>query len=126
MRAGRLDRLITIQRKAVTYSSSGEPQETWSAIGAVRRSASYRPLRGDEQFTGDQIIGREQVEFRIRQSADVSGLSPNDRIVYPACSDESPSNEPATRDIYDILSTSEIGRREGIAIIAQRRADVAG
>lgn len=123
MRAGRLDRLITIQRKTVVESASGELVETWTTI-INRRAAGYRPMKGDEQFTGKQLVGREQVEFRVRYSADLAPLSQQDRIVYPALSDESPEDEPDTRDIYDVLAVHEVGRREGLLIITQRRSDV--
>lgn len=123
MRAGRLDRLITIQRKSSTPSNSGEPQETWTTI-IERRAAGYRPLKGDERFTGEQVIGTEQIEFRIRYSSNVAALSQQDRIVYPALADESPEDEPDTRNIYDVLAVHEIGRREGLLIITQRRSDV--
>lgn len=123
MRAGRLDRLITIQRVTKTLSDSGEPQETWTTLIA-RRAAGYRPLKGDERFTGQQVIGTEQVEFRIRYSADVADLSQLDRIVYPALSEESPADDSDTRSIFDVLAVNEIGRREGLLIITQRRSDV--
>lgn len=122
MRAGRLDRLITIQRKTVTTSDSGAAVETWSTL-IERRAAGYRPLRGDERFTGEQLVGTEQVEFRIRYSSNVADLSQRDRIVYPALADESPEDEPETKNIYDILAVNEIGRREGLQIVTQRRAD---
>ncbi len=118
MRAGRLDRLITIQRKASTQSDSGEPVEAWSTI-ANRIAASMSPVRGDERFTGEQLVGQQQVEFRIRYFAAVAELGQHDRIVYPALE----SGEPDLRNVYDILATHEIGRREGLQIITQRRAD---
>lgn len=123
MRAGRLDRMITIQRKVETESPSGEPIATWTNI-ALRRSASYRSLRGGERFTAEQYVANEQVEFQIRFSSDVAGLSPLDRIVYPALQADSPPNEPETRRIYDVIDASEIGRREGVRVVAVRRADV--
>jgi head-tail adaptor len=122
MRAGRLDRLITIQRKTLTESPSGEPVESWTTL-VERRHAGYRPLKGEERFTGEQVVGQEQVEFRIRWSADVAALSQHDRIVYPALADESPEDEPVTRNIYDVLAVHEVGRREGLLVITQRRAD---
>lgn len=122
MRAGRLDRLITIQRKTVTSSDSGDVVETWTTL-IERRAAGYRPLRGDERFTGEQLVGTEQVEFRIRYSLNVADLSQRDRIVYPALADESPENVPQTRYVFDILGVNEIGRREGLLVTALRRAD---
>lgn len=122
MRAGRLDRLITIQRKSLTSSDSGEPVETWTTI-IERRAAGYRPLKGDERFTGEQVIGTEQVEFRIRYSSNVADLSQRDRVVYPALADESPEDVPDERNVFDIVAVHEIGRREGLLIMTQRRAD---
>lgn len=122
MRAGRLDRLITIQRKSTTSSDSGDAVDTWTTL-IERRAAGYRPLKGDERFGSEQIVGTEQVEFRIRWSANVADLSQRDRIVYPALADESPEDEPDTKNIYDILAVNEIGRREGLQIVTQRRAD---
>lgn len=122
MRGGRLDRLITIQRKTSTASDSGEPQDTWTTIAPLRRPASMAPVRGDERFNIPQISALEQIEFRIRYSSDVAALSPQDRIIHPALSADSP--EPAVRKIHDVLAVHEIGRREGLQIITQRRPDV--
>jgi head-tail adaptor len=122
LRAGRLDRLITIQRKTLTSSDSGDVVETWTTL-IERRAAGYRPLKGEERFNAAQVIGTEQVEFRIRYSSNVADLSQRDRIVYPALADESPEDVPVERDIFDILAVHEIGRREGLLIITQRRAD---
>lgn len=124
MRAGRLDRLITIQRKSVTASDSGEPQESWATVGTLRRAASMSPVKGDERFSNPQINALEQVEVRVRYSADVAALTPQDRIIYPALEEASPENTPAGRNIYDVLAVHEIGRREGLQIITQRRPDV--
>lgn len=121
MRGGRLDRLITIQRKSSTASDSGEPTETWTTL-VDRRPASMAPVRGDERFSNPQISALEQIEFRIRYSDDVADVSPQDRIVYPAITADSP--EPPGRKIHDVLAVHEIGRREGLQILTQRRPDV--
>jgi head-tail adaptor len=121
MRAGRLDRQITIQRRTLTYSDSGEPQESWAPV-VSRRSASVAPLQGDERSSAAQWIAKEQVEFRIRWSASVSDISPLDRVVYPTQSADSP-DVPVTRAIFDIMAVHEIGRREGLQILAARSAD---
>jgi SPP1 family predicted phage head-tail adaptor len=124
MRAGRLDRTITIERKAVTHSPSGQPIETWAPL-VSRRSASVTPLSGDERFSAPQYVAREQVQFEIRWSQDVASVQSKDRIVYPAIdSSVSPAPVPAEREIYDIIYVAEIGRRRGLRIVAARRADV--
>ena len=120
MRAGKLDRLITLQRKDSVASSSGQPIDTWEDL-VSRRWASVAPVRGDERFTAPQYAAKEQTEFRIRWSENVADLSPLDRIVYPA-SNGDPVPDP--RHVYDILAVHEIGRFEGLKIITFRRADV--
>jgi head-tail adaptor len=124
MRAGRLDRRITIQRQTTTFSDSGASVETWSAI-SHRRPASRTPIRGDERFQAQQFVAREQVEFRVRYGSSVTGLSPLDRLVYPAPADPD-EQAPSDQDIYDIMAVHEIGRREGFRILAARRAESAG
>lgn len=122
MRAGRLDRLIDIQRATATVSDSGEQIIAWSNI-VERRAASITPIQGSERFITPQIEAIDQVEFRIRLFADVANLTARDRIIYPAMTASSPPEAPAERQIYNILSIIEIGRREGLRIIAIRRPD---
>lgn len=125
MRAGKLDRRITIQRKTTTLSASGEPVETWSVVGTTRMAAQMMPVRGEERLTAPpQLVGQEQIEFRMRWHSAVAELTPLDRVIHPALDEASPLNEPETRQIHDVLAVHEIGRREGLRIITQRRADV--
>jgi SPP1 family predicted phage head-tail adaptor len=119
MRAGQLDRMITLQRKTETYSPSGAPIVAWSDI-AYRRHAKYRVVRGEERFSAAQYVAKEQIEFTIRYSEQVADLSPLDRIVYPARQDANPPENT----IFDIMAVHELGRREGLRIMAARRADV--
>jgi hypothetical protein len=72
-------------------------------------------------------VAYERVEFRVRYSADVAALSPLDRIIHPALTEAEAADAghviPA-RAIFDVLGVLEIGRREGLRIITERRADV--
>lgn len=126
MRAGRLDRRITLQRKWSSYSESGEPQDVWVTLGTTgeSRPASITTIPGVERYAIEQFVGKEQVEFRLRWSADIADVSALDRIIYPA---SSAADSPVpTRAIYNIMDTGEIGRREGLWIRAARQADVYG
>jgi SPP1 family predicted phage head-tail adaptor len=116
MRAGPLDRRITIQRKTVSPSSSGQPTETWSTLAS--RWASVAPVVGTERFALPQISATEQTKFQVRWTSDIFDLSPLDRIVYPVGSTDE-------GQIYDIAAVHEFHRREGLIIIAIRRPDVA-
>src|SRR4030095_3505574 len=117
MRYGRLDRRITIQRRSVAQDNSGEPIESWTNLSA-RRAASVAPLTGSERLVGENIVAKEQVEFRTRWSTVIADLSPLDRIIYPS------SDSPEDSYVYDIIQASEVGRREMMLIIAVREADV--
>jgi head-tail adaptor len=122
VRAGRLDRLITIQRRTDTPSDSGEPVPTWSNIVA-RRPASFMPVRGDERFSGEGYVATDQVEFRVRYSSEIATLNPKDRILYPA-PDVGEEDDAATRAVYNVIEVRELGRRAGLQIFAYRMPDV--
>lgn len=126
MAAGKLDRKITIQRKTSVQLDSGEPVDTWANL-AVRRSASMWPFKGDEKFSAPERVAYEQVEFRVRYSADVAALTPKDRVLYPALTEAQAADsgyEIPARSVHEILAVHEINRREGLKIITQRRPDV--
>jgi len=122
MRAGRLDRKVTIQRKTVNLSDAGDPVETWADL-VTNRWAAVLPLGGDERFAVPQLGAKQQVEFQVRWSANLAGLTPQDRIIYPVRADASPQPALADTSIFDIAAVHEIGRREGLRIIAIRRTD---
>lgn len=116
MRYGRLDRRIVLQRRTSALTASGQPVDSWSDIAT--RWASVGPVRGGEQFGTPQIVATEQVEIQIRWSAATVGLNPGDRAIFP-------NSSTAPTAVYDIKAVHEIGRREGLRIIAERRPDVA-
>lgn len=114
MRSERLDRKIRIERSTQSVSDGGEPTEAW-AEHAVRR-ASVAPVRGEERFGGEQWVAKEQVEFRIRWDSTVANISPLDRVIYPVGA-ATPANT------FDVMAVHEIGRHEGLRIMAARRSD---
>ena len=120
MRAGRLDRKIEVQRRTDAKDAHGQPIPTWSRIGATRW-ASYSPIGGEERYTSDQFIGRQQVEFRVRWASDLSDLNPKDRVVFPIMGT---SEEPTDSQIYEIMAVHELGRREGLRIQTARRSEI--
>jgi head-tail adaptor len=122
VRAGRLDRKIDLQRKSVSLSESGAPIETWTKL-AANRWASVSPVSAEERFSIPQLLAKQQMEFQLRWSSDIGDLSPLDRIVYPAVPDTSPPTPIPNTSIYDVVEVQEIGRREGLKIMAVRRTD---
>lgn len=132
MRAGRLDRVVTLQRKTETKSVSGAVTEAWTTLIARRAAGLWTPRSGSESFSDPQLVARERVEWIVRYSAALAEgddrLSARDRLVYPALAGVSPDEEPDERDIYDIVGVfeaHELGRRVGLRIVTARRADVA-
>lgn len=122
MRAGTLDRRITIMRQVATQSPSGEPQVTWEML-AGPRAAAIMPVSGNERWAAPQAVAQEQVEFRVRWSSDLADLSPRDRIVYPALDPDEPADTIPDVHIYEVLAVHEVGRREGYRLVTYRRAD---
>lgn len=101
MRAGQLDRRITIQRKSLTQSGSGEEVVTWTDVATVW--AQKIENRGDERFAAKQYVGHAIRTFRFRWSSTVSEISTQHRILFDGRA-------------FDITDVREIGRREGIEI----------
>jgi SPP1 family predicted phage head-tail adaptor len=103
--AGKLDRQITIKIVTVGGDDFSAPTETLSDLATVW--AEKRDLRGREFYQANAENAEIETVFRIRWRSDVSPLN---RIAY------------AGRD-YDIVSVAEIGRREGLEIMAKARAE---
>lgn len=105
MRAGKLDRRVTIRRASVTYDAFNNPVETWADAATVW--AQQRPNRGGERFTAQEIAGAAVMTFHIRHRSDVTV---KDRIQYDG------------RE-WDIRDVREIGRRVVTEIDCTARAE---
>lgn len=107
MRAGKLDRRVTIRRvTGTTTDEFNESVDVWSDIATVW--AQQRPNRGSERFAAEQQAGTAVMTFHIRYRDDVSAT---DRLVYEG-------------RVYEIVAPPrEIGRRVVTEIDAIARAD---
>lgn len=103
-RAGRLDRLITIEQVSETRDAVGGIIKTWTTWKEVW--ASKLDVAGREYFDAQAVQAEVTTTFRIRY---VAGLSPKMRISYAG-------------ETYDIESVAEFGRREMWEIKAVRVA----
>jgi head-tail adaptor len=102
MRAGQMDRLITLQGVTTADTDSGAVTETWSTVATFRAqlvSAAVEELQRD-MGNSTEIA----VTFRTRWFRDVR-LS--DRIVFGV-------------QVFNITQIKEIGRRRGLEIKAVR------
>lgn len=77
MRAGKLRRRASIQRKAVSQDSYGAEVVTWAEFAAVW--AGIEPLSGRE-FITEQQSGQGELTTRIRMRY-LAGVKAEDRIV---------------------------------------------
>jgi SPP1 family predicted phage head-tail adaptor len=95
MRAGKLDRRLTIRRmEAGAPNALNERAETWTDVATVW--AQQRPNRGSERFAAGQVNGTAVMTFHIRFRGD---LTTRDRVVCEGI-------------VYEIVAPPrEIGRR---------------
>lgn len=103
MNVGRLDRRIRIERPTTAQDLFGEPVPTWGVLDTVW--AQVEPLKGSERFVAQQASAEVDTRFTVRWRDDIDATM---RIVY----------EDA---VYDIDSVIEIGRHEGLEIMAKSR-----
>lgn len=101
MKAGKLDRRVTLQTLTVTRDSYGAAIESWTDLDTVW--AEVIPLKGREYFTAAQIVAEKMLKFRIRYRTD---LTETMRIVYAG-------------QTYDVQYMAEIGRRAGFELMGK-------
>jgi SPP1 family predicted phage head-tail adaptor len=102
MEAGKLDRRIRIDERTVVQDGIGGETETWVERATVW--AEKRDLSGRELILAQQEAATATTRFVIRFRDDVAQT---DRIVYDGVN-------------HDIQHIAEIGRGEGLEILAKR------
>ena len=110
MQAGRLDRRVTLRKLTEGQSASGAVTYTPEDVAIVW--AQKVPERGTETFGEQQVQGWSNVVWRIRwlQEDDLQDPTVKWELLE------------GTR-VYEILSISEIGRREGWELATRCRAE---
>ena len=103
MEAGRLDRRVMIEQVSLANDTFGDPIETWSVLDTVW--ADVRPVRGKELFAGQQFQAKADTRFRMRYRTNLDATM---RLRYRG-------------DLYSIVSILELGRQEGLEILAFAR-----
>ena len=98
MRAGKLTRLIEVQRSATAPNDVGTPVNTWSSHKRLR--AEVVDQSTGEFLSGGGDTGTHMAVFRVRY---VEDLLTTDRVLF-------------TGKAHDIQTITEIGRREGLEL----------
>lgn len=101
MRAGELDRLITIESRTESRSATGAATYTWSPLATVW--AKVKPVRGQEYFAASQVNAQIDAVFIIRHRSDITRTM---RVDYAG-------------EYYDIQDIAELGRGEGLELYAR-------
>ncbi len=103
MRAGKLDKTITIQHFTSTVDDFGTPIETWANVATVRaqliQSTTEEFMRSFGQSSETAAI------FRIRY---LDSIATTDRVSFSG-------------QLYDIKEVKELGRREGLDLRCMAR-----
>lgn len=112
MRAGRLDRRITILARTQTQTASGEVVETWPEERRVW--AEVIPLGGSERLEAATTRAARSARFRVRFAASWRPDVARHRLEHDGL-------------VWDLLGIAELGRGEGWELTAEAhdRPDVA-
>jgi SPP1 family predicted phage head-tail adaptor len=102
MKAGSLDRLITIEAPTVTLDDAGAPSTTWSTFATMRAQLVKNSTADDERRSGSETD--ERLTFRMHY---LDGVTLNHRLTYQG-------------QAFEIRDLAEIGRRRGLEVIARR------
>jgi SPP1 family predicted phage head-tail adaptor len=106
MRAGRLDRRLTIQRWVASgQDAHGQETGTWEVERIVW--AERRFIGGAERLTISQTVAGQTEIFRVRGNVDVTAA---DRVAMDGVA-------------FDVQSVAELGRGAGLEITAVARAE---
>ena len=95
MKAGKLDRRVTIQNLTETLDSFGDPVQSWA--DQVTVWANVLPLRGDEPVEGQQTLSKATTKFRIRYNSGIT-ITVKHRLVLDSVN-------------YDIIHIAQRGTR---------------
>ena len=99
MKAGKLDRRITIEREAETVDRYGTASSAWTPI-ATDIAAQMIQAATDEFLSAHGEDDKTVVVFRLRWRA---GVEMTDRVMYQGTA-------------FNVVEIKEIGRREGLEL----------
>lgn len=76
----KMNRRVELQSATTSTGSTGELIKTWTTFATVW--AYMRTMTGNEKNLSQQVKSNLSYEITIRYSSDVSGINPDDRILY--------------------------------------------
>lgn len=103
MNIGKMDRKVEVQTPAVTVDTFGQRNETWST--RVTAWASKRDEFANERVEAGQVVEVVRTTWTMRYDSTVKATH---RILYGG-------------EHYYILGIVELGRKEGMQILTEKR-----
>lgn len=101
MYSGALDRKIIIESTSESRGAFGEVTDTWATYATLWAQAI--PISGKERLASDRTVAVRGYKFKTRW---ISGVTAKMRVSYDG-------------EYWNIIGIAEIGRREGLEIIAE-------
>ena len=98
MKAGKLTRVIRIERSTASVNDYGTPTNTWSVAATLRAEVVERST--EEFLRAQGAVEEAAIVFRTRYA---SGITNADRVSFDGQS-------------WNIREVSEIGRRQGLEL----------
>ncbi len=98
IKAGKLDRQITVSREAETVAASGAVSKTWTPVATIR--AELKQRSADEYLKGFGEVEAGGAVFHVRYLA---GITTADRVTSDGVA-------------YDIDEITELGRKRGLEL----------
>lgn len=108
-RAGNRDRQVTIERATISRDAHNEQVQTWATYAV--RFASARPAPGTERFQNAETAAAAPMRFVFLWESNLVKVT--DRILH----------EDGRH--YYVADVKEIGRREGLEVLAVARPEEA-
>lgn len=108
MRAGKLNRIVQVQRATVTRGALGSV-ETWADHGDPFR-AEKMDLSDAERWRAGEVAAHVTARFRVRWWTFTAGITPKDRLVCEGVT-------------YEITGIKEVERRRELEITVAARTD---
>lgn len=109
MKAGSLDRTVTIQRQGAAVDDGYTMQPgAWATLAT--RKAQRITSRGREVFEQQGVDAEVPMTFVLRDDSVTRTITVKDRVSYGG-------------KVYDLKSVTEIGRRRGVELIGVASAD---
>lgn len=113
LKAEAMDRRITLQMDGVEIGRDPFNDPIFGPPLNITVWASKEDIRDSERYSAQEVGAEVTTRFRIRWSEAVKDFDPRGRILFDG-------------RIYDVSATKEIGRREGLEITANARAERTG